>query len=340
MKHLLKQLFVPILASRPITTITSRLLNCGVPVFMLHRIAQQGECNTGKISSAHLHDCLSYLVDNGYTFTSLKKLILALKNNHKLPPKSVVFTMDDGYLDQAEIASPIFLKYNCPVTFFVITGMLNQEIWPWDEQVSWIIESSIKASLESCTSIKNLGLKFNGNISKRTLRRSIQYALKKIDASSIPEVLQQLADDAGVIIPKDPPRPYQPMTWDMARQLESRGISFAPHSVSHNILSRLSQELMEKEIHDSWQTMEKELNNPLKVFCYPTGRMMDYSQREIDAIKSAGYMGAVSTTPDIVKYKVNSDDQIFSLPRLALPDNMTEFIQYCSWLECVKRPRY
>ena len=336
MKRFLKELFIPVLASRPITTVTDRLFNCGVPVFMLHRISRQGESNTGKINPNHLRRCLDYLVDHGYTFISLEQLILALKHNQKLPPKSVAFTMDDGYLDQAEIAAPIFLEYNCPVTFFVITGMLDQAIWPWDSQVSWIIESSKKPSLESCPSIKSLNLKFNKNINKRLLRRSVQNRLKKIDVSAIPELLQQLAADAGVTIPKKPPPSYQPMNWDIARQLEDQGICFAPHSVSHNILSRLDRESMEKEIQDAWLTIEKELTSPLKIFCYPNGDLMDFSEREIEVLINTGYIGAMSTTPDIVKYTASSGEQIYSLPRLAFPDNMIDFIQYCSWLKCVR----
>lgn len=336
MKKLLKRLLIPALTSHPITTIASRLFDCGVPIFMLHRISQPGKSDTGKISPAHLRNCLDYLLDNGHTLVSLETLILALKHNQKLPLKPVVFTMDDGYTDQAEIASPIFLEYDCPLTFFIITGMLDQVLWPWDAKVSWIIESSTKPSLERCAVVKSLNLKLDNNISKRTLRRSIQGALKKIDAKIIPDVLQQLANDAGVTIPDDPPPSYQPMTWDMARKLENQGIRFAPHSTSHNILSRLSQQSMEKEILNAWQNINNELKNPLKVFCYPTGRPIDFGQREIEVLKGTGYLGAVSTTPGFSRCESSAGDQIYSLPRLALPDNMTDFIQHCSWIESAK----
>lgn len=331
---------MPALTSRPVTAITDRLFNCGIPVFMLHRIAQEGKPNNGKTTLAHLHNCLGYLADNGYTFISLEKLILALKQKQKLPPRSIVFTMDDGYLDQAEIAAPVFLEHNCPLTFFVITGMLDHKVWPWDIQVSWIIESSKKSFLESCPSIKSLNLNLDKNISKRVLRRSVQESLKKMNAGAISDMIQCLSADADVTTPADPLHCYQPMTWDLARLLEDQGICFAPHSVSHNILSRLDCELMEKEIKNSWLTIEKELNHPLKVFCYPNGCSTDFGKREIEVLKNNGYMGAMSTRADIVKYSDVSDDQIFSLPRLALPANMTDLIQYCSWMECIRGTRY
>ena len=97
-------------------------------------------------------DACSYLVRNKYNFISLERLVLALRNEEALPPKPVVFTLDDGYVDQAEIAVPIFLEFDCPVTFFVITGMLDHTLWPWDAKVSWIIETTGKTSLDTTIS--------------------------------------------------------------------------------------------------------------------------------------------------------------------------------------------
>lgn len=338
LKKLLKRLLVPILASHQVTAIADRLFDSGVPIFMLHRMAQNNTPDIGRTNPDHLRQCLDYLHNNNYNFMSLEQLILALQHKRTIPPKPVVFTMDDGYIDQAEIAAPIFLEYKCPLTFFVITGMLDQTIWPWDAQVSWIIESSKTSALESSTVIKTLGIEFDESISKRTFRRSIQGALKKIDAVDIPDILQQLANDIGIIIPDTAPSSHQPMTWDMARRLEDQGIRFAPHSVSHNILSRLSQKTMEWEIRQAWQTINSELKNPLKVFCYPSGRSIDFGSREIETLKHADYMGAVSVTPDFARYENNhSGNQLYSLPRFALPDNMIDFIQYCSWIERTKK---
>lgn len=297
---------------------------------------QPGESNTGKTTLTHLHNCLNYLVEQNYTFITLKDLILTLKQKKKLPAKSVVFTMDDGYADQAEIAAPIFLEYNCPITFFVITGMLDQTSWPWDAKVSWIIESSTDLSLEHSATIKDLNLNLDKTANNRTIRQSIQNALKILDASITHNILQQLADETNVTIPDKAPPSYQAMTWNMARQLEDQGICFAPHSVNHNILSRLSQKAMEHEVHDAWQRIKNELKNPLKVFCYPNGKSIDFGEREINAIKNTGYLSAVSTTPGFVRHENCIGDKIYSLPRLALPDNMTDFIKYCSWVESAR----
>ncbi len=332
MKTILKKLLMPILASQPISSMAYRLLNCGTPIFMLHRITPAGQPKAGAIDASHLRNCLQYLHKNNYHWISLEQLILSLQNQKPLPSKAVCFTMDDGYIDQAQIAAPIFIEYDCPVTFFVITDMLDNTDWPWDAKVSWLIDSPKQASLETSTALEQLGI-FHGKITcKRTFRRSIQAALKKIDAKKIPAILQNLAEYSGRTIPSIAPPGFQPMNWSDARQLEKQGVCFAPHSVSHNIMSRLDQEDMEREVNHSWQIINNELSNPLKVFCYPTGRATDFGRREIEALEKSGYLGAVSTTTNIVTSNNQSQNYIYSLPRLVLPDNMTDFIQYCSWV--------
>ena len=59
-------------------------------------------------------------------------------------------------------------------------------------------------------------------------------------------------------------------------------------------------------------------------------------EREIESLKNNGFLGAVSTTPMFVKPENVSEQQIYCLPRLSLPDNMIDFIQHCTWIERIR----
>lgn len=336
MKHIVKILLVPILASRPVATVADRLLGSGVPIFMLHRMNSNNNGIVGGTQPEYLRQCLQYLVDKDYTFISLEEIVTALGNGQPLPTRAIAFTMDDGYADQAEIAAPIFEEFNCPLTFFVITGMLDQSLWPWDAQIAWITGTSKQTSLDTAVADKSFTLPLCSIGDRRRAKRELHDAIRAIPSNQIINIVNRIAHDADVVVPEEPPADWQPMSWEMARQLERRGIQFAPHSVSHNVFSRLDNTSMQQEIFDSWHTLDKELLNPLKVFCYPTGREVDYGTREIDALRENGFLGAVTTTPGFVEQLDSNNEPLFRIPRFSLPESMHDFIQCCTWIEYVK----
>lgn len=337
MKDLLKKLLVPVLSSRPLSALAKRLLGNGIPIFMLHRITLEDDVERGPVTPEHLRQCLDYLVNNGYTFISLEKLAGLLTGNEALPERAVVFTIDDGYADQAEITAPIFLEYECPATVFVISGMLDQSLWPWDAQVSWITENTRRAQLNTIINGQTVEVSMGGENGRRRARRILQNILRETPAAVVQEAVNSLAQAADIDVPSRPPDTYRPMDWDTARRLEKQGMQIAPHSVSHAILSKLEHASMEREIQESWAALERELEKPLKVFCYPTGRNEDYGQREIDVLKREGFICAVSTIPGQVSPGDMTSNMLYSLPRLPLPESMDDFIQYCSWIEHAKQ---
>jgi len=62
---------------------------------------------------------------------------LQYRREHRLPPpRSVVITFDDGYLDNFEVAAPILTRLALPATFFVVTRYMSTDTvaW-WDESL-------------------------------------------------------------------------------------------------------------------------------------------------------------------------------------------------------------
>ncbi len=324
---------MPLLTSTPLEAVGRRLLEPSVPVFMLHRLPRTGT-DTRDMAMQHLQGCLRYLKQRKYRFLSLENLIEHLQQRIPLPGKSVVFTMDDGYYDQADFIAPIFIQHNCPLTIFIITGMLDQHNWPWDAKVAWLFDSAPVDRLLQSQCLAELGVTSCNN--RATLRRNVQEAMKHRSASEIPLLIQQLASDTGIELPDEIPRDYRAMNWEQARKLEQQGICFAPHSVNHGILANMDEHSMQYEITESWHIISQQLNNPLKIFCYPNGRLTDFGERDIKALQRAGYRAAVTTVADHVR-AIQSQNDLFRIPRLPVPDNMTEFIQYCSWLESARK---
>jgi peptidoglycan/xylan/chitin deacetylase (PgdA/CDA1 family) len=68
---------------------------------------------------------LKYLAENGYTTISLYELHAYLSSARPLPPKPVVLTFDDGYIDAYTHAFPLLVKYRMTGTFFIVSEFVN-----------------------------------------------------------------------------------------------------------------------------------------------------------------------------------------------------------------------
>lgn len=335
MKQRLKRILVPLLASRPVNAIATRTLGCGIPVFMLHRTATDDSTSDGHTPEL-LRQYLQFLKDNGHSFVTLGDVLAAVRGDKYLPPKSIAFTIDDGFLDQANIAAPVFLEFDCPVTIFLVTGFLDGELWPWFSQVKYLLENTQRTTFDLDFAENKNSFSINCNESRIHTDKSIIEQMKFMDDEQIPDIIDQLSRITQVTIPTEPPEKYRPMTWDTARDLEKKGISFGPHTVSHPILSRVSDEKSKHEITESWKRINEELANPVPIFCYPNGRSCDYGSREIEFIRKAGLIGAVSTIHKQVDTGNHDDNYEYNLPRLSFPSSMQDLIQYSTWIEHAK----
>ncbi len=72
-------------------------------------------------------------------------------------------------------------------------------------------------------------------------------------------------DEAGETEPTDL------FTWDQARQMEQAGIRIESHGMIHRHFDRLSIEEVEKELTESYQILQQELNHPPLAFAHPYG---------------------------------------------------------------------
>ena len=85
------------------------------------------------------------------------------------------------------------------------------------------------------------------------------------------------------------------MDWDEIREMCGNGFSIGAHTVSHKILSTLSEEDLAGEILGSKDEIGRRLNKKVSSFAYPRGKRADYDQRCIATLKNNGFKLAVTT---------------------------------------------
>ncbi len=336
-KTSVKTLLARFLTLPPFSALGEFLYRGQVTVFFMHRVAIP-ELGVHGHSLEFLREALQYLKKKNYTFLSLQDL--CEPDSHvKLREikKAVAFTIDDGFFDQAEMAAKVFVENQCPVTIFLISGFIDNELWPWDDQVAYLFHSTAKSALDIEIGGEKVAYALQTDSDKRNATGDFQRRCKWLSPEDLQTSLDRLSIAAEIPIPAQPPEQYRPLTWDLARKLEPQGVSFGPHSCSHNIFSRLSPAQAEQEISQSIKRLSEELKHPLPVFAWPTGRKQDFNESNCRILGQHGMHAAFSTEPGNLHLDfLQQDNRRYSLKRMPLPDNMVDLIQYASWIEPFK----
>jgi len=307
-------------------------------IFMLHRF-QDTERGIAGCDISNLREGLSYLVKNRYELVSLMDLFDRLAGNGPLPSGAVAFTIDDGYIDQARAAAPVFAEFNCPVTTFVSTGFLDGKLWFWWDQIEHVFEHVSRGTVQVRMGGELLEYRWDDANKRAQAQMDFTERCKLVSNTEKLAAIAQLAQDASVEIPKIPPHHCAPMSWEDLRMCEKMGMTFGPHTVTHPVLSRTTDDVMSQEITESWTRLCAEARNPVPVFCYPNGGLADFGDREIGVLRRLGFLGAVVGDPGYADARVfqQSRNDRFKVQRFSFPDDLPNMIQYVSGVERFKQ---
>lgn len=102
-----------------------------IPVLMYHSIEREvlpnGQLNELRVPKEIFREQMKYLKDNGFTTLTIAEAYKFLAKNEGVPEKSIVITLDDGYVDNYTNAYPILKEFGFNATVFVITGVVDKD---------------------------------------------------------------------------------------------------------------------------------------------------------------------------------------------------------------------
>lgn len=121
----------------------SKRADIKIPILLYHdfviTVPDSNSDNFNYINTPQsFEENIKVLLENGYTFLSMKELDDVNNGRNKLPEKPILITMDDGYYSNYEYIYPILKKYNVKASIFVVTDKMEKEIdekkyLGWDE---------------------------------------------------------------------------------------------------------------------------------------------------------------------------------------------------------------
>lgn len=104
-----------------------------VPILMYHYVSplppNADNIRIGlTLNPAMFRQHMQYLHDEDYHTISLYEMNDALENGATLPPKPVILTFDDGYIDHYVHVFPVLQEFNFTGTFFIATAFIDKNL--------------------------------------------------------------------------------------------------------------------------------------------------------------------------------------------------------------------
>ncbi|MGH9752301.1 MAG: polysaccharide deacetylase family protein [Blastocatellia bacterium] len=257
-------------------------------ILTYHRFSERdGEA---PISARAFAEQTQYLKAH-YKLVTLSRLAGCLRKQ-EVPTRLAAITIDDGYRDAYEIAFPILRKHRAPATVFVVTEFVEGTTWLWTDKPRYLMALAAPQAFEVRIGGRKLILKLAGEDSRATAARDVNAALKPLPEKVRDIVIERLAFDLGVKLPMRPPAEYRAIDWRQAREMADAGIEIGSHTLTHPILTGLSDERLREEVGGSRDRIQSEIGRKVETFCYPNG---DYDFRTQCEVARAGYQLAVTT---------------------------------------------
>jgi peptidoglycan/xylan/chitin deacetylase (PgdA/CDA1 family) len=112
---------------------TWRALHHWPVILMYHAVDPAGGASRYVVPAARLARHLAWLRRRGFVPLALDALLEAKREHRLPPPRSIVVTFDDGYVDVATIAEPILRRYGFPATVFLVSTAMGAPM-QWDDE--------------------------------------------------------------------------------------------------------------------------------------------------------------------------------------------------------------
>jgi peptidoglycan/xylan/chitin deacetylase (PgdA/CDA1 family) len=303
---------------------------------MLHRFRSEMARNPGHDPEA-LRQTLAWLRRHDYTVVDLEALYRRLAGEGPPLRRTVAFALDDGYVEQAEIAARVFAEFEAPSTTFLATGFLDGKLWFWWDQIEFVLARTRRPRLAVTVGDRPVDLDLTCAASRDAGQAQFTEYCKTVPEVQKQEAIARLAAQAEVELPREPPGEYRPMSWEQARGAERLGMRFGAQTVTHPILSRTDAEQSRNELHDSWRRVVQELERPVPVFCYPNGQDGDFGAREIAVLEELGFIGELASSEGYAETVASRQPHgRFRLPRFPFSDSPRLNIQVASGVERMK----
>lgn len=224
-----------------------------------------------------------------------------------------VLTFDDGYRDNRDHALPVLREMQAPCLVYVASRFADQTGRMW-----WLALEEVIAATDNLTvAIQGRARRFECATAaqKDETFDAIYWAIRGLPSPEIDRIVDQLVTRHLGDYPPIARRLC--MNWDeLADVARDPLVSIGAHSVSHDFLSRCSEESALAEMSRNRTDIRDHLGLDARHFAFPYGDATAAGPREFALAKAAGFETAVTTRPGML-YPEHAG-HLTALPRLSV----------------------
>jgi peptidoglycan/xylan/chitin deacetylase (PgdA/CDA1 family) len=237
-----------------------------------------------------------------FEVVSLQALVASLGSPGEPLARRLAITFDDGLRNNITVAYPILQRLGLPATFFVCPGLIERGRWLWNQEVR--------------QRLRSLGARARRALAAKVgappaVEGFVEW-MKRLDLDSRQRVERRVRESTHDFTPSAQEREeFDLADWRELAQLDPAMVTIGSHTLTHPILTSLDERQTEVEIGESRRVIEKRLNRPADLFCYPNG---EHSAAALQAARKHYRAAVVSTGPWVQR---GCDPHL--IPRLPMP---------------------
>lgn len=241
------------------------------------------------------------LLKTKYTVISPEEMQSWCKHGGELPPRAVLLTCDDGFLNNLTEMLPILQEEGLRCLFFVTgASVSDQRTMLWHEELLLLFLRTPAGDFN----ISSSGIEIGGVFGEREQRRASWWSavkrLSQVDAASRDCFFQAAYSYFGMeksldfFLARYPEaeRHFCLLTRPELQQLAAAGMTIGAHTLTHSILSQMPAELAWNEIVGSRALLESATGKPVWAFAYPFGDASSMMPRIVAMVKQADFDAA------------------------------------------------
>jgi peptidoglycan/xylan/chitin deacetylase (PgdA/CDA1 family) len=203
--------------------------------------------------------------------------------------RKLALTFDDGFRNNVKVLYPLLAKLGVPATFFICPALVDRGAWLWNHDM--------RQRLHSLSWPLRRALAEKMGAPSAAVEDLVEW-MKTLDFASRQRVERRVREATHGFVPSASEREEHDLaSWEELRALDPRLVSIGSHTLTHPILTTLTEREAEVEIGESRRLIEKRLGRACEFFCYPNG---DISRFALECVRRH-YRAALTVTPDWVK---------------------------------------